>query len=252
MNIDLLTIAGCPNVPPTRALLEDVLRSLAPHARLATHRIEALDDAAHWGFGGSPSVLIDGVDLEAPLRHIRPGIGCRIYAQKGGIPPRWLLEAAVVRALRPQSLLFLCVANSARSQLAEGLARTLAPAGVRALSAGSEPTTIRPEAVRALGEIGVDASGLRAKGLDEIDLASVELVVTLCGEETCPVLPGAPTRLHWALPDPAAATGDDEDRLAAFRAVRDELAQRLRVLLAPLPSPARHSTHECEIRGGPI
>jgi arsenate reductase len=129
------------------------------------------------------------------------------------------------------SILFLCVANSARSQIAEGLAGRLAPPGTRVYSAGSEPGTINPLAVRVLAEAGVDASGQFSKGLDAIPLGEIDLVVTLCAEEVCPLFPRPVRKLHWPLPDPARATGSDEQRLAAFRAVRDELSARLVTLL---------------------
>ena len=129
-------------------------------------------------------------------------------------------------------LLFLCVANSARSQMAEAIARRLAPAGLRIWSAGSAPTSVNPLTVRALAEVGIDAGGQRAKGLDAIPVGEVDTVVTLCAEEVCPVLPGTVRRLHWPLPDPAAAQGDAETRLGAFRAVRDELSQRIASLFA--------------------
>jgi thioredoxin type arsenate reductase len=130
------------------------------------------------------------------------------------------------------TILFLCVANSARSQIAEGLARRLASPGVRVLSAGSEPGTINPLAVQVLAEVGVDASSQHSKGLDAIPLDDVSLVVTLCAEEVCPLFPRPVRKLHWPLPDPARAGGTDAERLAAFRAVRDELAARLPALFA--------------------
>ena len=129
------------------------------------------------------------------------------------------------------AILFLCVANSARSQLAEGLARRMAPPGVTINSAGSEPGTINPLAVRVLAEVGVDASGQFSKGLDAVPLDEIDLVVTLCAEEVCPLFPRPARKLHWPLPDPAKATGTEEERLAAFRAVRDELSARLVTLL---------------------
>jgi len=130
------------------------------------------------------------------------------------------------------SVLFLCVANSARSQIAEGLARRLAPPGVRVWSAGSEPGTIHPLAVQVLTEAGVDASAQRSKGLDAVPLDDVDLVVTLCAEEVCPLFPRPVRKLHWPLPDPARAAGTDAERLAAFRAVRDDLAARLPALFS--------------------
>jgi arsenate reductase (thioredoxin) len=126
-----------------------------------------------------------------------------------------------------KGILFLCVANSARSQMAEGIARSLAPAGTTVWSAGSKPTSVRPEAVTVLAEIGIDISGHRSKDVSAIPASEVTTVVTLCGEEECPVFLGNAERLHWPLPDPAAIDGPGETRLDAFRSVRDELLQRV-------------------------
>ena len=126
-----------------------------------------------------------------------------------------------------KGVLFLCVANSARSQMAEGIARSLAPAGTKIWSAGSRPTNVRPEAIAVLREIGIDISGHRAKAVAEIPAAEVDTVITLCGEEECPVFLGKATRLHWGLPDPAAVNGSQAERLDAFRRVRDELRRRI-------------------------
>ncbi|HXF95544.1 MAG TPA: arsenate reductase ArsC [Gemmatimonadales bacterium] len=130
------------------------------------------------------------------------------------------------------TVLFLCVANSARSQMAEGLARAWAPAGYRFLSAGSAPSSLNPLAVTALREIGIDISHHRAKGLDAIALEKVDTIVTLCAEEVCPVVPGNVERIHWPLPDPAAAGGGPEERLAAFRETRERLRKLLPELWA--------------------
>ncbi|MEX2048667.1 MAG: arsenate reductase ArsC [Gemmatimonadota bacterium] len=138
----------------------------------------------------------------------------------------WRAEAAMLRASRPRHVLFMCVANSARSQMAEGIARSLVGSGVRISSAGSIPTKIRPEAIEVLREIGIDITAQRSKGVGEIE-GDVDTVVTLCAEEVCPVWLGSATRVHWGLPDPAATDGDPEARLAAFRAVREELRVRL-------------------------
>ncbi|MFA6148511.1 MAG: arsenate reductase ArsC [bacterium] len=145
-------------------------------------------------------------------------------------PEEWRAEAEALRAKRPRHILFLCVANSARSQMAEGIARSLAPQGVTVSSAGSAPAYVRPQAIRVLEEIGIDISGHRSRGLDSIDAGSVDAVITLCAEEVCPVYLGKAHRVHWGLHDPAAATGTEETRLNAFRAVRDELLRRLKVL----------------------
>ena len=120
-------------------------------------------------------------------------------------------------------ILFLCVANSARSQMAEGIARSVAPPGMKIWSAGSRPTSVRPEAVAVLQEIGIDISGHRSKSVTEIPPSEVDTVITLCGEEECPVFLGNARRLHWGLPDPAATVGSKAEQLAAFREVRNKL-----------------------------
>ena len=144
--------------------------------------------------------------------------------------PQWLVEAVSLREMAPRGVLFLCVANSARSQLAEGIARSLAPAGVTVWSAGSQPTRVRPEAIAALAEIGIDISHHRSKSVADIPAAEVDTVITLCGEEECPVFLGKARRLHWGLPDPASVGGSEADRADAFRRTRDELRRRLGVV----------------------
>ena len=131
-----------------------------------------------------------------------------------------------------KGILFLCVANSARSQIAEGIARSLAPAGMKVWSAGSRPTQVRPEAIAVLAEVGIDISHHRSKAVGEIPAAEVDTVVTLCEEEVCPLFLGQATRLHWGLPDPAAVQGTEAERLEAFRATRHELRRRIEALLA--------------------
>jgi arsenate reductase (thioredoxin) len=144
----------------------------------------------------------------------------------------WQAEAEALRAARPRHILFLCVANSARSQMAEGIARSLASKGVEISSAGSKPSKVNPFAIRALDEIGLDIRGHRSKSVDEIEPGDVDAVITLCAEEVCPVFLGKARRIHWGLPDPAGAGSTDEEQLQAFRNVRDELRRRLSVLFA--------------------
>jgi protein-tyrosine-phosphatase len=143
-----------------------------------------------------------------------------------------------LRALAPRHILFLCVANSARSQLAEGIARSLAPVGVTISSAGSEPGVLNPLAVRALAELGLGSAGQRSKGVDEVAADTVDAVITLCAEEVCPAWLGPAHRVHWGLPDPASAAGGEEARLDAFRQVRDELRLRLARLFPTPPAAA--------------
>lgn len=123
-------------------------------------------------------------------------------------------------------VVFLCVANSARSQLAEALGRSLAPPGVRIASAGSHPWQVHPVAVRVLAEAGLDISGARSKSVEEVPLKTADTVVTLCDDEVCPVTPTGVHRLHWPFPDPAEAWGEEE-QLTRFRRTRDRLRERI-------------------------
>lgn len=123
------------------------------------------------------------------------------------------------------NLLFLCVANSARSQMAEGIARARLGPRVRVQSAGSVPTRVNPLAIQALEEIGIDIRAQHSKSVDTIDPATVDTVITLCAEEVCPVFLGSATRMHWPLPDPAGAPPDEA--LERFREVRDALVTRI-------------------------
>ena len=133
-------------------------------------------------------------------------------------------------------ILFLCVANSARSQMAEGFARGILGDRAEVMSAGSKPSTLNPHAVEALAEIGIDIAGHRSKSVAAIDPAGFDLVVTLCAEEICPVLPGRVRRLHWPIEDPAAkASGESRER---FRAARDRIQERIETLAAHLDLPA--------------
>ncbi len=134
-----------------------------------------------------------------------------------------------------RGLLFLCVANSSRSQMAEGLARARFGDRVLVASAGSSPATVSPFAVAALDEVGIDISGHHSKRVDTIDPETVDVVVTLCAEQVCPAFLGTARRLHWPLPDPAAEAQSEAERLDGYRAVRDEIARRLNTLDDLLP-----------------
>lgn len=141
-------------------------------------------------------------------------------------------------------ILFLCVANSARSQMAEGLARHILGEGFEVISAGSQPSKVNPCAVEAMAEIGIDISGHRSKSVDEVDPAGIDLVVTLCAEEVCPVLPGRVRRLHWPIADPASSDPSitPADFRGRFRTARDQIAARVEVLKGLVDLPARPSS----------
>ena len=145
-------------------------------------------------------------------------------------------------------ILFLCVANSARSQMAEGLARALFGDRVQVLSAGSRPTQVNPYAIEAMREVGIDISAHRSKSVEQIDAAAVDLVVTLCADEVCPILPGRIRRVHWPVADPAStdATLSAEAQRSRFRCAREEIGARITVLAELLeipPGPVSRAGH---------
>lgn len=133
-----------------------------------------------------------------------------------------------------QRVLILCTGNSARSQMAEGWLRHLAGDRYAAFSAGTHPSVVNPLAIRVMQEVGIDISGQRSKSLTVYLDQPFDYVITVCDQaaEACPIFPGPAQRLHWSFPDPAAVTGTDDERLAAFRTVRDAIAARLRGWLA--------------------
>jgi arsenate reductase len=134
-------------------------------------------------------------------------------------------------------VLILCTGNSARSQMAEGLLRHDGGERFEVFSAGVSPSRVRPEASEAMREIGVDISGQRSKSVDEFAGQPFDYVITVCdnAREHCPFFPAETTRLHWSFDDPAAVEGDDAQRLAVFRRVRDEIRARLKEFVASSP-----------------
>ncbi len=146
-------------------------------------------------------------------------------------------------------VLFLCTKNSARSQLAEALLHKHAAGRFEAYSAGIEPGEINPLTVRVLGEIGIDASGLWAKSVELFRRKMhFDYVVTVCSnaEEHCPVFPAVTARLHWPIDDPAAVSGSEDERLAAFRAARDEIECRIVAWLAAQEPASEHAQAEID------
>jgi len=128
-----------------------------------------------------------------------------------------------------KSLLFLCVANSARSQMAEGLARQRFGDRVRVQSAGSNPSRVNLYAIEVMREVGVDLTTHHSKSIDSIEAASVGTVITLCAEEVCPVYLGHVERIHWPIADPASndPSLSRDELLSRFRTARDQIAELL-------------------------
>jgi arsenate reductase len=122
-------------------------------------------------------------------------------------------------------VLVLCTHNAARSQMAEGLLRALAPDRFDVASAGTEATRVHPLAIRVMDEVGIDLRGHDSKTVDRFVAQPWDYVITVCdsANERCPVFPGAATRLHWSFEDPSAAMGSEDERLAVFRRVPEQI-----------------------------
>jgi arsenate reductase len=135
---------------------------------------------------------------------------------------------------RKPSVLFLCVANSARSQMAEGLARMMFGDRVTVQSAGSQPSRVNPYAIEVMKELGADLGTHASKSVATIDPASVDTVITLCAEEVCPVFLGEAHRLHWPVADPASSDPSipRDEMLRRFRAARDTIRGKLEAYAA--------------------
>jgi len=130
-------------------------------------------------------------------------------------------------------VLILCTGNSARSQMAEGLLHHFAGQTMEVRSAGTKPSIVNPLAVEAMRELHIDISDHHSKSVNEFVNQHFDTVITVCDSaaEHCPIFPGAPQRIHWSMPDPAAVQGSDAEKLIAFRNVRDALAVHLREFL---------------------
>ena len=137
---------------------------------------------------------------------------------------------------RPARVLFLCTGNNARSQIAEALCERLSHGALGAVSAGSHPKPLHPNAVRVMRERGIDISGRRSKHLSEFAGRRFDYVISLCDRvrEVCPEFPGAPDVIHWSIPDPAREPDGDEQTLPAFERTAAELETRIRLLIGAI------------------
>ena len=140
-----------------------------------------------------------------------------------------------------KKILVLCTGNSARSQMGEGLFRAESRGGFEVFSAGTKPSSVRPEAIAVMQEIGIDISGQRSKSVDEFSGQSIDYVVTVCdhARDSCPVFPAGTERIHWSLGDPAAVQGSEEERMGAFRRIRDQIHERVKTFIRDRAPAAR-------------
>jgi len=225
----MLLFEGCPSAPAALEVLQEVLRKEGITGPVKIVQVSDADAAKRERFLGSPSIQIDGLDIEEARRADLPCLGCRLYPNGGGIPPEAMIREAIQRALAQKlKILFLCTGNACRSQMAEGWARHLKSDVLHAYSAGVEPHGLDPRAVKVMAEAGVDISNQRSKHVKELMDVPFDFVVTVCdnANEQCPFFPGKVKVVHVGFDDPpklAANAKTEEEALAHYRRVRDEI-----------------------------
>ena len=128
-----------------------------------------------------------------------------------------------------KGILFLCTGNSCRSQMAEGFAKKMLPKNMEIFSAGLEPKSVHPMAVKVMQEVGIDISKQESKNISEIPIGEIDMVITLCGDadERCPVLPGKVKKIYWSIDDPAKAWGNDKEIAIVFQKARDKIKSHI-------------------------
>jgi arsenate reductase len=217
---------------PARERLKEVIDRERLPAETEELVIIDQDAARRERFLGSPTIQINGLDIEASRRGDAPFLGCRLYrdgSKTEPAPPERMMLDAIRRAMAPNpKVLFLCTGNSCRSQMAEGWARRLRGDMIEAYSAGFDPHGVDPKAVKVMAEAGVDISTQRSKNIEELRHVTLDCVITLCGHanELCPFFPGKVLRMHAGFDDPprlAAAAKTEEEALIHYRRIRDEI-----------------------------
>jgi protein-tyrosine-phosphatase/DNA-binding transcriptional ArsR family regulator len=175
------------------------------------------------------------VDLER-FRQLYYSAGEALHpslAPMNGRPHEQDIGQSAYAGLPSTRVLFLCTHNSARSQMAEAIMRQLGKQAVDVFSAGSHPSHVHPEAIRAMSEIGIDISTQCSKGMEPFVDQEFDYIITVCDRvrEACPVFPGDPEHIHWSFPDPATIESEEERRLA-FKSIANDLSTRIRLLLS--------------------
>jgi len=239
---------GAPALSAThaQAALDGLVQRIeAAGGRGSSHVLQgqASSEIARHASARDASLIVVGKRGQNPLASLLIGSTAADVCEIAGRPVLMVPSAAErfhpPRESRMVRILFLCVANSARSQMAEGLARRMLGDRAEVLSAGSMPSSVNPQAIASMAELGIDISAQTSKSVDNIDTSAIDLVVTLCAEEVCPILPGKVKRLHWPIADPSASadTADAEEIRARFRAARDQIKARIEMLGALLDDP---------------
>ena len=235
----LLYVPDCPGMEPARERLGAVIGRERLPVETEEQVIIDQDTARRERFLGSPTIQIDGLDIEVSRRADTPFLGCRLYRDGSKVEPapsEGMMLDAIRRAMAPKpKVLFLCTGNSCRSQMAEGWARRLRGDMIEAYSAGFDPHGLDPNAVTVMAEGGVDISAQRSKSIEELRHVAFDYIITMCGHanELCPFFPGKALRMHAGFDDPpqlAAGARTEEEALSHYRRIRDEIRAFIEML----------------------
>ena len=204
VKIRLLAFEGCPGAPVAHERIRKVLAETGIEGEIQVVRVESAEEAARTGFLGSPTVQVDGMDIQVERRGEPSLFGCRLYPG-GNAPPEDMIREALYRAASPKRrILYLCSGNSCRSQMAEAWTRVLWGDLFEAYSAGLEPKGLDARALAVMREVGVDMASHRSKAVTDLPEAGFDVVVTVCdrAREECPIFPGVERQLHRSFEDP--------------------------------------------------
>ncbi len=228
MRLELLYTPGCPNLQKVRDLLREILHSLG--LNLSPREIEVSDpgQAEAEAFPGSPTIRLDGQDLE-PESARTVASGCRIYKTGTGVPDGQLLKFKIAQAAGLKTVLFICTGNAVRSQMAEALVNHFLKGRWAAFSAGFLPAGISPLVVKALKEIGIDAARQPTKHLDLFTGLTFDRVITLCSDadRMCAFYPAYGNRVHLPYTDPLTLSTFGVGWKSLFRKLREDMKKRL-------------------------
>ncbi len=228
MKIRFLYFKDCPHTKPTLNLLKKILKEKEIEEKIKIIEIESEEEARKYRFLGSPTIQINGWDIEKGRGKNLHVFGCRVYKTEdgySGVPPTEMIIKAIEETQKKQKFLFLCTHNSTRSQMAEGLFKSLYGDRYEVYSAGTKPLRVNPYAIKVMAEIGINISSHYSKSFEEFYGMEFDYVITVCDnvKETCPFFPNGKRYLHKGFKDPSKTQGKEEEVIREFRKVRDEI-----------------------------
>lgn len=228
MNIELLYIKDCPNFKKARRLIHDTTKSLELNISLRKIEIKDEDDSKKYSFPGSPTIRINGEDVE-PETASATALTCRIYNNGAGLPDREILKCKIAKAAGLKTVLFVCTANAVRSQIAEAAVNHFLKGKWVAFSAGIMPMKVNKDVVKVMQEIGINISKNRSKHIDIFKSCSFDRFITLCSDvdRFCLNYPDYNEKDTIVFHDPISAYGFSFGQRSLLRKLRDEIKKTI-------------------------